>query len=111
MANDRIERMREFVARSPEDARARYFLASELFKVRDFAGAAKEYAAYFALGADDEGYGYRSHAECLFRLGRHEEGRESCRKGIEAALRYRHDGLADEIRSLLDELGGGRPGV
>lgn len=106
MASDRLQKIREFVESNPEDPRARYFLASELHKSRDWAGAAEQYAAYFALGAVDEGYGYRNHAECLFRLDKAEEGRAACERGIQAALAHGHDGLADEIRSVLRELAG-----
>jgi len=109
MTTDRLRTLREFVERFPEDARARYFLATELHKTKDWAGAAREYAAYFDLGASDEGYGYRNLGECLLRLGNEEEGRLACERGIEAALRHRHDGLADEIRSVLEDLGGHAP--
>ena len=104
MTADRLRMLREFVEHFPEDARARYFLATELHKARDWEGAALEYAAYFDLGASDEGYGYRNLGECLFRLGRSDEGRLACERGIEAALRHRHDGLADEIRSVIEDL-------
>lgn len=104
MTADRLRMLREFVERFPEDARARYFLATELHKAQDWENAAREYAAYFELGASDEGYGYRNLGESLFRLGRIDEGREACERGIEAALRHRHDGLADEIRGVLEDL-------
>jgi hypothetical protein len=106
VSTDRLETLRQFVERDPDDPRVRYFLASELHKAGDWSGAAEQYAAYFALGASDEGYGYRNHAECLFRTGRAEEARVACERGIEAALAHRHDGLAEEIRSVLEDLGG-----
>ena len=106
VSNDRLRMLREFVERNPDDPRARYFLATELHKSGDWAGAEEQYAAYFALGASDEGYGYRNHAECLFRTGRDEEGRAACERGIEAALAHRHDGLAEEIQAVLEDLGG-----
>jgi hypothetical protein len=103
---DRLGQLREFVERFPDDPRARYFLATELHKGGEWAAAAEQYEAYFALGASDEGYGYRNHAECLFRTGRAEQGRAAAERGIEAAIAHRHDGLAEEIRGVLEDLGG-----
>jgi Tfp pilus assembly protein PilF len=106
MADSRLDQIREFVERSPSDARARYFLATELHKSKDWARAAEQYAVYLELVPDDEGVGYRNYGECLFRLGRPEDGTAACRRGIDAAVAHGHDGLAEEIRSFLDEIGG-----
>lgn len=107
MAPSRIEMLRDYVTGSPEDARARYFLATELHKAGDWAAALEQYGKYFELGAVDEGYGYRNQAECFFRLGKPEEGRAACKRGIEAALAHHHEGLAEEIEGVLEEHGRG----
>ena len=100
----RIEKMREMVARSPEDPRARYFLAHELFRSEDWAGAAEHYEAYVKLAPGDEGAAWKSLGLCFERLGRPDAAANAYRSGIENAIAHGHDGLASEIRFLLDEL-------
>ena len=100
----RIDKLRALVAAAPADARARYFLANELFRAGDWAGAAEQLEAYVALGPGDEGAALKSLGLCLERLDRIDAAREAYRSGIETALRYNHDGLASEIRFLLEAL-------
>lgn len=104
MGSGRIEKMKELVARSPQDARARYFLAHELFKLQDWGGAAEHYRAYLDLESGDEGAGHKSYGQALERLGRVEEAAEAYRRGITAARAHHHDGLAGEIAFLLEQL-------
>ena len=104
MGGERIEKMKELVARSPEDARARYFLAHELLKMQDWSGAAEHYGAYLELAPDDEGAGHRSYGQALERLGRAEEAAEAYRRGIAAARKHHHEGLAGEIAFLLEQI-------
>jgi len=104
MGAGRIEKMKELVAKSPEDARARYFLAHELFKMQDWSGAAEHYRVYLELAPGDEGAGHKSHGQALERLGRVEEAAEAYRRGVAAARQHHHDGLADEIAFLLEQL-------
>jgi thioredoxin-like negative regulator of GroEL len=104
MSSGRIDRMREMVAKSPEDARARYFLAHELFKLQDWTGAAEHYRAYLDLAADEEGAGFKSYGQCLEHLGRVEEAAEAYRRGIAAAQAHHHEGLAGEIAFLLEQI-------
>ena len=99
-----IDRLREHVTAFPSDERARYFLANELFKREDWEGAAEQLEAYFELGARDEGAGYRCLGLSLERLGRRDRAAEVYRRGIDAALAHHHDGMAAEIRSLLDSM-------
>lgn len=103
MADSRIERMREIVKKAPADSRARYFLAHELVKAREWAEAAEQYSAYLRVTPDDEGTGYKNYGLCLERLGRTGEAHEAWRRGIENALSHGHEALAAEIRSLLEE--------
>lgn len=97
--------MRELVARSPEDGRVRYFLAHELLRAEDWSGAAEQYEAYLRLEPADEGTGHKNLGMCLARLGRDDEARAAYGRGIEAALAHHHEGLAEEIRVMLDDLG------
>ena len=104
MGGGRIEKMKELVARSPEDARARYFLAHELFKTQDWSGAAEHYSAYLALAPHDEGAGHKSLGQALEHLGKVEEAAEAYRRGIAAARQHHHEGLAGEIAFLLEQI-------
>jgi len=101
----RFEKLKEMVARFPDDPRARYFLAHELFRVEDWAGAAEQYDAYVALHPGDEGAALKNLGLCHERLGHKDAAAEAYRLGVERALAHGHEGLASEIRFLLAELG------
>ena len=100
----RLLKLQEMAARFPDDPRARYFLAHELFRVEDWAGAAEQYDAYCRLAPGDEGAALKNLGLCYERLGRKEAAAEAYRRGIDRALAHRHEGLASEIRFLLGEL-------
>jgi TolA-binding protein len=100
----RLEKLKDMVARFPEDARARYFLAHEMYRAEDWDGAAEHYEAYVKLAPGDEGAALKSLGLCQERLGRTEAAAEAYRRGIEAALAHGHDGLASELRFLLEAL-------
>ena len=104
MGAGRIEKMKELVARSPGDARARYFLAHELLKMQDWSGAAEHYKVYLELSPEDEGAGHKSYGQALEHLGRVEEAAEAYRRGIAAAREHHHEGLAGEIAFLLEQI-------
>jgi tetratricopeptide (TPR) repeat protein len=104
MGSDRLDKMKELVERTPEDARARYFLAHELFKAEDWTGAAQHFEAYLALGPDDEGAGHKDYGRCLEKLGRPDAAAAAYRRGIDAARAHHHDGLAGEIQFLLEQI-------
>jgi len=106
MSGPRIERLKALVASQPDDPRARYFLANELVRAEDWAGAAEQLEAYVRMSGGDDGAAYRSLGLALDRLGRRDDAAEAYRKGIESALKHSHDGLAGELRDLLDELQG-----
>ena len=100
----RLSKLKDMVAKFPDDPRARYFLAHELFRAEDWEGAAVEYDAYVRLAPGDEGAALKNLGLCYERLGRTDAAAEAYRRGIENALANGHDGLASEIRFLLDEL-------
>ncbi len=104
MSESRIDRMKEMVERFPEDGRARYFLAHELFRAEEWAGAAEHFETYLRLVPDDEGAGYKNYGVCLERLGHPDQAATWYRKGIDSALRHHHQGLADEITGILSDL-------
>jgi tetratricopeptide (TPR) repeat protein len=100
----RLTKLKEMVVRVPDDPRARYFLAHELFRAEDWAGAAEQYDAYWRLAPGDEGAALKNLGLCYERLGRNAEAAEAYRRGIDRALAHAHDGLASELRFLLGEL-------
>ena len=103
----RLDKFREMVARFPDDPRARYFLAHELFREEDWGGAAEHYRVYVSLAPGDEGSALKNLGLCLEHMGQSEEAAEAYRRGIDAALAHGHEGLASEIRFLLEALGDG----
>lgn len=102
----RLTKLKEMAARFPGDPRARYFLAHELFRAEDWEGAAGEYDAYVRLAPGDEGAALKNLGLCHERLGRRDAAADAYRRGVENALAHGHEGLASEIRFLLDALDG-----
>lgn len=100
----RLTKFKDMVARFPDDARARYFLAHELFRVEAWEEAAEQYDAYVRLETGDTGAALRNLGMCHDRLGRKEAAATAYRLAIERALEHAHEGLASEIRQLLDAL-------
>jgi len=100
----RLAKFKDMVARFPGDARARYFLAHELFRVEAWEAAAEQYDAHVRLEPGDTGAALKNLGLCHERLGRKEAAAAAYRLAIERALQHRHEGLASEIRVLLDAL-------
>ena len=104
MADDKIETFRRMVARSPDNALARFGLANEAMKLGLYEEARENLEAYLARH-DDEGNGWGRLAECLEKAGREEEAKEALRKGIAASYRFGHPGMAAELEEKLEQLG------
>ncbi|HXG31408.1 MAG TPA: tetratricopeptide repeat protein [Thermodesulfobacteriota bacterium] len=101
MGKSRIETLKALVSKNPNNPLGRYGLANEYIKQGMYAEAVTEIEAYLRL-KDDEGAAYRTLAEALIGLGRNEEAKEAYRKGIEAALRHGHPGMAEEFKEALE---------
>jgi E3 SUMO-protein ligase RanBP2 len=99
----RLESFRAMVAANPENALARFGLATEALKAGEHAEAAEHLQAYLARH-DDEGNAYGRLAEALTALGRLEEARAALRSGVETAERHGHPGMAAEFESRLEEM-------
>lgn len=100
----RIETFRAMVARSPDNALARFGLANEAIKEARWEEALENLEIYLAR-YDDEGNGYLRLAEVLAALGRSGDAREALRKGIAASYRFGHPGMAADLEARLEELG------
>mgnify|MGYP003578418686 FL=1 len=99
----KIETFRAMVAKNPSNPLAHFGLANEAMKEGFWEEARAHYELYLA-GHDDEGNAYGRLAEAYERHGRNEEARAMLYKGIEAAKRFGHPGMADELEMRLDEL-------
>ncbi|HXY30215.1 MAG TPA: hypothetical protein VEI06_05860 [Gemmatimonadaceae bacterium] len=99
----RIDALRAIVAKQPGNAVARFGLGVEALKAELWQEAADHLTTYLAT-ADDEGNGYGRLAEALVRLGRADDARAALRKGVEAAERFGHPGMASEFESRIEEL-------
>lgn len=99
----KLETFRAMVAKNPDNPLARFGLANEAMKegLHDEAVAQlREYHARY----DDEGNGWSRLAESLVALDRIDEAREALDRGIAAARRYGHGGLATELELRKEEL-------
>lgn len=104
MPTDRVAALRRMLDRNPSDTRALFGLALEHERAGDWAAAAETLRAYLAI-ADDEGNAWGRLARALAALGRTDEARKAYRRGIEAAERHGHPGMAEEFGEALDDLG------
>ena len=103
MSTSRIDAFRAMVAKNPANPLARFGLANEAYKERLFDEARENYEAYLA-GSDDEGNAYGKLAEVLQALGRTEDAKAAYARGIEAARRFGHAGMVNDLESRLEEL-------
>jgi predicted Zn-dependent protease len=99
----RLESLRSLVARHPSNPLARFGLAIEEEKEGQLAEARANFEAYLAV-YDDEGNGWQRLADVRRRLGDVDGAKEALRRGMEAAHRFGHPGMVDEMQELLDEL-------
>lgn len=106
MTTDRIERLKARVEEAPGDARARLFLATELYRKEAWLEAALHYEAYLGTAPPDPASARLQLGLALARAGRVREGAAHLERAVDEALRYGHDGLAEEIRSHLSDIDG-----
>jgi predicted Zn-dependent protease len=100
MTNPRLEAFRKMVEKTPGNALARFGLANEAIKEGDHALAVEQLTAYLGM-YDDEGNGWLRLGDALTALGRAAEAREAYQKGVAAAERFGHAGMAAELRERL----------
>ena len=100
----KLDTFRAMVAKNPANALARFGLANEALKAGLHEEAATQLETYLGMH-DDEGNGWQRLAECRIALGRDDAAREALTRGIAAARRFGHAGLASELEDRLEELG------
>ena len=100
---NRIETFKALVEKNPGNSLNRYGLANEYFKAGMYNEAIDEIRVYFTL-KDDEGAAYRMLAEALLKLGKKEDAKEAYVKGIEAAYKHGHPGMAEEFDEALQSI-------
>jgi|SRR5687768_1667138 predicted Zn-dependent protease len=99
----KLETFRAMVAKNPDNPLARFGLANEAMKEGLHEEAVAQLREYHAR-YDDEGNGWSRLAESLVALDRMDEAREALDRGIAAARRYGHGGLATELELRKEEL-------
>lgn len=101
MNDSKIETLKTLVEKNPNNPLGRYGLANEYLKLEMYREAIEQIEAYLKL-KDDQGAVYRILGEALLKLGKKEEAKEAYRKGIEAAERHGHPGMAAEFEETLE---------
>lgn len=103
MENPRIDALRKLLSRDVDDPRLRFALAVEYEKLGRWEEVADQLREYLAL-ADDQGNAWGRLGNALRRLGRDSEARVAYEKGVEAAQRHGHPGMAAEFEEVLEEM-------
>ena len=101
MITNKIETLKALIEKNPNNPLNRYGLANEYFKLGKFEEAIEEISIYLSL-KDDEGAAYRLLGEALLKLERNQEAKEAYKKGIEAAYKHGHPGMAEEFEETLE---------
>jgi len=100
---NRIEQFKKLLEKNPENPLIRYSLANEYYKFNDYKKAVNE-LLYYLSSYSDEGAGYRLLAESYLELGEIDLAKDAYNKGIDAAKRHGHPGMADEFVDALEEI-------
>ena len=103
MSTDRIDAFRRMVAKDPTNVLAKYGLANEALKAGLYDEARDQLVAYLAV-YDDEGNGYGRLAEAFIQLNQPNEARDALKRGIAAATRFGHPGMAAELEERLEAI-------
>ncbi len=96
MTTPRIAAFQAMIAKNPDNALARFGLATELLKAEQWAEAIVELEAYLAR-LEDEGNGWLKLADALAHVGRISDAHAALSRGIVAANKHGHAGMAEEM--------------
>jgi len=100
---DKLDYFAKLAADAPDEPRARYGYANELYRAERWEDAATELRAYLAL-QEDEGNAWGRLGESLAHLGRLEEAADAYLTGIDQSEKFGHTGMADEFREAIEAL-------
>src|SRR5215472_17883601 len=103
MASSRIDSFRAMIESDPANALARYGLANELVKAEQYSEAVVALHEYLSMN-DDEGAAYRMLGFANEKLGRYSDARDAYHRGIDAASRHHHPGMANEYEMKLQDI-------
>lgn len=103
MSEDRLSQLRSMLAEDPGDGFLRYAIALELRRRGEDEAAL---ADFVGLLADEPGHlpSYYQLTELLAELGRVEEARSWCERGISESKAQGQSKVLGEFRSLMDQL-------
>lgn len=104
MEQDRISYFEKMLAENPNNPTGLLALANEYGKADRLEDETATLERYVAV-SEDEGNAYQRLGETLAELGRRDEAREAYRRGVEQAGKFGHDGMAEDMRAALEEIG------
>ena len=102
MTQSRIEVFEQMLSSDPNNTMVLFGLAKEYEKNGDGAKLIETLERYLAT-ADDEGNAYGMLARAYERAEQPAKAQEAYQRGIEAATRHGHPGMAEEYRQVLEE--------
>lgn len=100
---DRLDYFAKLAADAPDEPRARYGYANELYQAERWAEAADELRAYLAL-QEDEGNAWGRLGDSLARMGDPNAAADAYLTGIDQAEKFGHTGMADDFREAIEAL-------
>ena len=101
---DRINYFERMLADNPDNPTGLLALANEYQKAERYEDEASALQRYVSLH-DDEGNAYARLGDVLSRLGRKDEARAAYERGVRQAEKFGHDGMAEDLRLAIIQLG------
>ncbi|HET9480001.1 MAG TPA: hypothetical protein VFO72_11680 [Pyrinomonadaceae bacterium] len=98
--NNRIELFQQMLTNDPGNTTVLFGLAKEYEKAGRDQELIETLNRYLEM-VDDEGNAFGMLAGAYERLGKRDEARKAYERGIEAAQRHGHPGMAEEYRMTL----------
>ena len=103
MSEERVQKFKKLLEKSPSNPLVYYSLANEYFKLNRYEETIATINSYLKL-KDDEGAAYRILGHCYTELGMPDSAKDAYEKGIQAASRHGHPDMAEEFRDHLESL-------
>lgn len=101
MDKSRLEKFKELYDKNPSNPLSSFSLANEYFKLKMYGEAVEQINNYLEL-KEDEGAVYRMLAESYIELGKKEDAVNAYRDGIKQALKFGHEGMAEEFEESIE---------